>query len=103
MAVFPNSRYTQGTYARVPSSTSADSYNLVIFRRVPSSQTNFKLYVWRIGDRLDNVAFAQLNNPTLWWSIIDFNPEIIDPFNIPAGTAVRIPIAPVLGQGTLLQ
>lgn len=101
MAIFPNSRYKQGTVTRIPDS--AGTYNLSVLRSVPPAASTYYLYIWKAGDRPDTVAYQLLGNALLWWAIFDINPEIIYPLNIPAGTAVRIPIAPVMGQGTLNQ
>jgi len=34
-----------------------------------------------------------LGNSSLWWKILDINPEIINPQDISAGTQLRIPNA----------
>jgi hypothetical protein len=44
-----------------------------------------------------------LGNPTLWWSIFDINPNILDPNNVPPGSIIKVPLNPVVEQGTLLQ
>lgn len=95
------SRYVQGTLTRTPNSEGV--YNLTVWRTVPAAVGSFTLYIWRDGDRPDTVANRLLGNPSLWWAIFDKNPEIIDPFNVPPGSLVRIPTNPVMGQGTVLQ
>lgn len=102
MAVLPQSRYGQSTatITRVPNS--AGDYQLTVYRSVPPVNVQFTLYIWKEFDRPDNVAAALLGNPNLWWAIFDINPEIIDPLHVPTGAVVRIPTAPVMGQGTLL-
>jgi prophage DNA circulation protein len=37
------------------------------------------------------VAFKLLGSAALWWKIMDFNPEIVDPFSIPVGATIRVP------------
>jgi hypothetical protein len=102
MAITLQSRYNQGTLIRVPNSSGV--YNLSVVRTVPSTPASgFRLYVWQPGDRPDVVASNLLGNPELWWSIFDINPELIYPLNITPGTVVRVPINPVMGQGTLVQ
>ena len=79
-------------------------YQQSVIRSVPAvSDYSFRLYVWVSGDRPDLVAYETLGNSSLWWAILDINPELINPQSIPAGTVVRIPVQPVLGQGTLIQ
>jgi len=51
------------------------------------------MYEYVEKDRLDTLAQKYLNNPGLWYEILDINPEIIDPTNIAPGTLLRIPNA----------
>lgn len=101
MAILAQSRYVQGTVVRVPDSSG--TYNLTVLRTVPVAQSAYRLYTWAAGDRPDIVAYQQFGNASLWWAIFDMNPEIIYPLGVPAGTVVRIPVNPILGQGTLIQ
>jgi hypothetical protein len=101
MALYPQSRYTQGTLVRLPNSDGV--YNLSSLRTVPGSSSAFTLYIWQPGDRPDIVAQDTLGNPNLWWTIFDIHPEIICPLGIAPGTVVRIPVQPTMAQGTLLQ
>jgi hypothetical protein len=101
MTITPQSRYLQGSLLRLPNS--GGTYNLSVVRSVPAQFGRFNLYVWQETDRPDIVANNLLGNPALWWSIFDINPEIIYPLNITPGTVVRIPIGPIMGQGTLYQ
>jgi hypothetical protein len=101
MAIYPQSRYVQGTLVRMLDSNGV--YQLSVLRTTPAATVAFTLYVWQVGDRPDIVAQQLLGNSSLWWSIIDINPEIINPIGIPAGYLVRIPTGPIEGQGTLIQ
>jgi hypothetical protein len=102
----PQSRYNAGAGGSIGRSYSASTGNVEVsvLRTLPSKiNTSYRLYIWRQGDRPDLVASMLLQNPRLWWSILDANPEVIDPTNIPAGSVIRVPITPVMGQGTLVQ
>jgi hypothetical protein len=101
MSIQQQSRYVQGTVARMPDSSG--TYNISVLRDVPASSSPFTLYIWQPADRPDTVAARLLGNPQLWWAIFDINPSLIYPLNIPVGTAMKIPINPVMGQGTLVQ
>ena len=101
MTVPPNSRYVGGTITRVPSSDGV--YTLTVLRTAPAQTQNYRYYTWQVGDRPDLVAEQAFGNPSLWWAIFDINPEILDPFNVVAGSIVRIPSSPVTVQGTLIQ
>jgi len=48
-------------------------------------------YLWKDGDRMDQVAFQFFSFPERWWIIAEVNPKITDFLNIPAGTILRIP------------
>lgn len=68
--------------------------NDVVFvhRRPPrAQQSQLYGYVWKDGDRMDLVAAEFLGDSYAWWRITDINPEIVDPWNIAPGTAIRIP------------
>jgi nucleoid-associated protein YgaU len=62
-----------------------------VLRSFPSYKVTYFSYTWVETDRLDRVALRFLGAPTLWWQIMDVNPEIIDPLNIVPGTVLRIP------------
>lgn len=65
-----------------------------LFRRPNWSGTfDFVYYVWREGDRIDRIAQRFLGDPTMYWKIMDLNPEILNPGQIAPGTNVRIPSA----------
>lgn len=101
MSVLPQSRYNSATFTRL--SNSSGTYNITLLRTVPTAVSSYNLYIWGPSDRPDTVAKRFLGNPQLWWAIFDINPELLYPLNVPPGTAVRIPISPVQGQGTLIQ
>jgi len=88
--IYTDSRYASGTFSKTYSVNRA-SYNLSVMRTFPTDQSSFYYYSWRERDRIETVAATLLGDSNLWWRIMDYNPEIIDPFNIPLGSTVRIP------------
>ena len=48
-------------------------------------------HVWKEHDRVDKVAHTYYRDPRAWWRFADFNPDIFDWFDVPAGTVIRIP------------
>ena len=88
--IFTDSRYSDGLIARVYDKR-RNAYNASVFREFPEAVANFYYYVWGEGDRLDIVANKFLGSSALWWQLLDFNPEIIDGFDIKTGTVIRIP------------
>lgn len=90
--IYLDSRYSDGTIFKAYDSRNK-SYNLTVFRTFPSYSTDFFVYEWIETDRIEDIAVQFLGAPELWWQIMDINPEVIDPFNIPLGTQLRIPRA----------
>ncbi len=88
--IYSDSRYASGSFSK-PYSVKRNSYNLSVLRQFPTDQSSFSYYGWRERDRIESVAARLLGDSNLWWRIMDYNPELTDPFNIPLGTAVRIP------------
>lgn len=91
MAVYRSSRYFTGDAQQIKNKTT-NLYNWTVYRKFPESvRINYINYTWVDGDRMDYLADVYLGSGTLWWKIMDVNPDIEDPFNIPAGTVIRIP------------
>ena len=64
-----------------------------VFRSPPvkTSGRSTKYYMWKDGDRIDSVSERTLSDASMWWKIMDLNPEILDPIFIEPGTLIRIP------------
>lgn len=88
--IYADSRYATGSIFQAFNSHS-NSYAVTVTREFPTDSAKFYNYSWRERDRMDMVAASLLGSPDLWWRIMDYNPEIIDAFNIPIGTVLRIP------------
>jgi hypothetical protein len=68
-----------------------EAYHATAPRRFPLIEGRFFWYTWKNADRIDMVAQDLLGDATLWWQIMDMNPEVLNPLHIPPGTQVRIP------------
>jgi hypothetical protein len=90
--IYTNSRYADGAVLKALDPRT-DEYRLSVYRVFPKQKSEFYLYTWVQGDRIDLVANLTLGSPSFWWKIMDLNPEIIDPFDIPINTTIRIPSA----------
>jgi hypothetical protein len=88
--IFTDSRYATGRLSKAFDSRTGQS-NLTIFRQFPFSTRNFYYYTWTQRDRIDILARNTLGDPSLWWVIMDFNPEVGNALDIPVGTVLRIP------------
>jgi hypothetical protein len=62
-------------------------------RQFPAAVAQFTYYTWTQRDRIDLIADRFLGDPSLWWVIMDFNPEQLNPMTIPVGALLRIPNA----------
>jgi hypothetical protein len=88
--IFSDSRYADGRIYKAHDARDG-KYYIGVSRVFPSDESLFYHYTWVINDRIDFIANEFLGSPDLWWKIMDYNPEIINPFYIPVGTIIRIP------------
>lgn len=88
--IFLDSRYADGKLFKARDARN-QKYQVSVFRVFPTDLASYFIYEWVETDRIDNVAHRFLGSSNLWWRIMDFNPDIIDPFNIAPGTQIRIP------------
>ena len=83
--IYVNSRYYDGDLYQKDN-------KIFVTRSFPvNNSVRILGYIWRQNDRPDQVASYFLNDPNSWSVIMDLNPHIMDPLNIPAGTPIRIP------------
>jgi prophage DNA circulation protein len=90
--IFLDSRYSDGNLYKAWHAGKQE-YHLTVVRTWPSYAQSFFVYEWVDGDRLDNLATRFLGDATLWWQLLDVNPEIVNPAVIKPGTQLRIPNA----------
>lgn len=88
--IYTDSRYATGTILKAHDARTG-TYRLAVYRKFPNAKLSFYYYNWVAGDRIDLIANQLLGSSSLWWKILDSNPEITDPFSIPVGTTIRIP------------
>lgn len=86
------SRYEYADVVYTQPNPSGDSYATLMYHFDVLGTLTYTEYVWKSGDRLDLVAGATYSRAASWWMILEHNPEIEDPLNIPAGTILRIPV-----------
>jgi prophage DNA circulation protein len=90
--IFLDSRYADGRIFKAWNARKRQ-YDLTVFREQTTYVQSFFIYEFKETDRLDNLAARYMGDPSMWWEILDINPEILDPTSIPAGTQLRIPNA----------
>lgn len=90
--IYTDSRYADGVVA-LNYNAKAQKTGVTVFRDFPVAYSEFYYYTWTERDRIDLVAQVHLGDSNLWWQIMDYNPELLNPYNIPVGTLMRIPSA----------
>lgn len=93
MSIYQGSRYEYSTVDFVSVVPDGDENPIVFYEFADLNTFSYNEYEVKQGDRLDHISYNFYRKTDLWWYILDFNPEITDPSNIPAGTIVRIPRA----------
>lgn len=88
--IYSDSRYATGKVL-VAQDPRNGTYPRAVYRKFPTAKAGFYYYTWVEGDRIDQVSYELLGSSAFWWKIMDFNPEILDPFSIPIGAVIRIP------------
>jgi hypothetical protein len=88
--IYTDSRYADGVVIKAFDSRKA-TFEITLFRQFSQSTSKFYYYTWTQRDRIDLVANELLGDSTLWWVIMDYNPEIGNPLDIQIGTVLRIP------------
>ena len=91
MAVYADSRYYASTTGYVKLTGDGDKKPILFY--TPDNLTNISYYqhVYVNGESLDQIAYKYLGRPELWWAIVEYNPEVVDFFNIAPGTVLRVP------------
>lgn len=88
--IFSDSRYADGNIFKSYDSRSK-KYGVTVLRNFPEDSQTFFYYTWAERDRVDALAQRFYGDPDMWWKIMDFNPEIMNPFDINVGVVLRIP------------
>lgn len=88
--IYLDSRYSDSTLYKAFDARTG-TYQVTVQRVFPEFAIDYFIHEWVETDRLDNLALRHLGDPSLWWRIMDINPEVIDPSNISPGTQLRIP------------
>jgi nucleoid-associated protein YgaU len=92
MTIYLGSRYETSVVDFVAFNSSYAAYPVVFYEFTDMGRLQYNTYVWKDGDRLDQVAATFYLHPEYWWLLAEYNPEIEDPHNIASGTILRIPL-----------
>lgn len=91
MTIFKGSRYENSVIDFISTDVNGDSLPVVFYEFSEPGLIVYQEHYYVAGERLDEIAHKYYKRPSLWWYILEFNPQITDVFNIEAGTVIRIP------------
>jgi hypothetical protein len=91
MPIYFGSRYERSVVDFVSFYPNGDAAPVVFYEFSDIGRLSYTEYVWKDGDRFDQVAMKFLKDASKWWMIPEYNPHILDIHNVPAGTSIKIP------------
>lgn len=91
--IYLSSRYADSdvTYILNPRNSVSTASVLRDAPALDPEQSYRRVYLWRDGDRLDDVAQRVLGDSSEWWRILDANPDVLNPLAIRPGTFLVVP------------
>jgi hypothetical protein len=93
MTIYQGSRYEYSVVDFFAISPEGNENPVVFYNSAINTTYNYVEHTYTAGERLDLLSYEYYLRPDLAWYILDHNPEISDPQNIPSGTILRIPRA----------
>jgi len=93
MAIVSGSRYEESVVDYFKKEQYGASLPVVVYSFDTLQGAKFFIHYYSVGETLQGLAQKYLRNPALWWTIAEYNPEIVDYLNIPINTELRIPHA----------
>lgn len=91
--IYEGSRYQGGNVETLADRNG--QFQVGVQRPVYTVSAATRQVVVAAGTRLDMLAAREWGDPRLWWAIADANPDLVWFDDLPAGTVLRIPSAPV--------
>jgi len=91
MAIFKGSRYEYSTVDYFSVTTDGPENPVVFYQFSTLGLVRYWVHEYVKGERLDQIAAKYYGKPEFWWIIPEYNPELEDITDIPAGTQLRIP------------
>lgn len=84
-------RYANSSVVKIAQPDGSTRFTIVPSTPTPYWVFDFTFYQVSSADRMDKIAFHIYGDGSMWWHIADANPEILDWWDVPAGTILRIP------------
>lgn len=91
MSIYNNSRYETSTIDFFKTTADGNNNPVVFYEFSDLGLISFWTHEYVQGERLDQLSAKYYGRPEFWWLIPEFNPEIENFLDIPAGTKLRIP------------
>lgn len=91
MTIYRGSRYEYSTVDYFSTTVNGTDEPVVFYNFSDLGYVRYWQHTYVEGERLDQIAYKYYQRPQYWWIIPEYNPEITDLNNIPAGTVLRIP------------
>jgi hypothetical protein len=91
MALSDQSRYTEGQFLWVNTSSRGNKYT-VYLNTVVMLTTAYTIHIVREGDTMAIVAAIYYGDTGKWWIIADANPQCFNPYtSLQPGNTLRVP------------
>ena len=91
MAIFSGSRYKNSVVDYFTKAEYGSATPVVFYSFDALDSISFFTHIYNPNETLHSLSQKYFRRPDLWWTILEYNPEIVDFFSIPAGTTIRIP------------
>jgi len=91
MAIYSGSRYENSTVDYLSKTPYGKAYPIVFFNSEDLTNISFFTHITLASDTWHGLAQQYFQNPSLWWAIAEYNPELKDFIHFPVGTTIRIP------------
>jgi hypothetical protein len=91
MTIYKGSRYEYSTIDFVSKTINGQANPIVFYYFTLLGNVTYIEHTYIKGERLDQIAFTYYKDPTFWWIIPEFNPQVTDFTAIPVGTVLKIP------------
>jgi hypothetical protein len=93
MAINSGSRYESSVVDYFRKEEDGTTYPVVRYEFDDLSEASFFYHTYQTGETLHALSQRYFHTPSLWWTIAEYNPEVIDITRIPNNTSLRIPSA----------
>lgn len=91
MAIYQNSRYEYSVVDFISTEYNGDANPVVFYTFSDLGLVSYKEHTYVEGERLDQISQLYYKRPGFWWIIMEYNPQIEEITDIPAGTVLKIP------------